>query len=145
MNLMAVPASFVVPWLSDRLGRRQPFLFVLSLNFVLTAFLLVLVPGGAFAWGAMLGISQGGMFTLSLMLPLDFEDRIERAGALVAIQLGVGYTIGAASPFVLGGIRDLTGSFRGVLWAVVGILGLLAVCVALLPRARRAHARSLAV
>ncbi len=31
-------------------------------------------------------------------------------------MLGAGYTIGALSPFVLGVVRDATGSFTGALW-----------------------------
>ncbi len=42
--------------------------------------------------------------------------------ALVAMMLGLGYTIAAASPFLLGAIRDATGSFDAVLWAAAGFL-----------------------
>ena len=34
MNLTAIPASFLVPWLSDRTGRRSPFLLGLSVFFI---------------------------------------------------------------------------------------------------------------
>ena len=34
MNLTAIPASFVVPWLSDRRGGRRPWLGAMSLFFV---------------------------------------------------------------------------------------------------------------
>ena len=57
-----------------------------------------------------------------MTLPLDFEDRPERVGALVAMMLGVGYTIAAAAPFLLGAIRDATGSFDAVLWVVAGFI-----------------------
>ena len=53
-------------------------------------------------------------------------------------MLGVGYTIGAVSPFVLGGVRDVTGSFDAVLWVCAGFLALLVVLVQLcLRRASR--------
>lgn len=142
-NLAAIPASFGIPWLSDRVGRRQPFLYAMSITFFLAMLLVVAVPGGAWIWVLFLGCAQGGIFALSITLPLDVEQRVERVGALIAMELGLGYTIGATSPFVLGGIRDLTGSFRSALWAVVGLLGLLVCCVMLLARVRRpaqAHA-----
>ena len=108
MNLTAIPASFVVPWLSDRTGRRSPFLLGLSLCFVAGAVVLVAAPGLAYAGALTAGIAQGGLFALVMTLPLDFERTPKRVGALVAMMLGLGYTIGAASPFVLGAIRDAT-------------------------------------
>ena len=58
------------------------------------------------------------MFALVMTLPLDLEQRRERVGALVAMMLGLGYTTAAISPFVLGAVRDVTGSFDAVLWVV---------------------------
>ena len=52
-------------------------------------------------------------------------------------MLGVGYTIGAVSPFVLGAVRDLTGSFDAVLWVCAGFLALLACSFASCRRAKR--------
>jgi cyanate permease len=43
-------------------------------------------------------------------------------GALVAMMLGLGYTIAATSPFLLGAIRDATGSFDAVLWVAASFL-----------------------
>jgi MFS transporter, CP family, cyanate transporter len=134
MNLTAIPSSFVIPWLSDRFGGRQRWLFVLSFVFLTGATGLVAFPGGAFGWSLLAGVSQGGMFALTMTLPLDLEDRPERVGGLVAMMLGLGYTIAALSPFVLGGVRDLTGTFDGPLWVVVGLIVGLIVWVALLGR-----------
>jgi len=50
-------------------------------------------------------------------------------------MLGLGYTIGAAAPFVLGAVRDATGSFDAVLWLAVGFLA--AQFVVLLALTRR--------
>ena len=122
MNLTAIPASFVVPWLSDRTGRRSPFLLGLSGFFITGAVVLVAAPGLAYAGALCAGLAQGGMFSLVMTLPLDFERTPRRVGALVAMMLGLGYTIAATSPFVLGAIRDATGSFDAVLWVAAGFL-----------------------
>ena len=45
MNLAAIPASFLVPFLSDRAGRRSPFLLGLSVCFITGAVVLVAHPG----------------------------------------------------------------------------------------------------
>ena len=134
MNLTAIPASFLVPWLSDRHGGRRPWLTVMSLFFVTGGVGLVALPAAGYLWALLAGISQGGMFALVMTLPLDLEQRQDRVAALVGLMLGVGYTIGAVSPFVLGGVRDVTGSFDAVLWVCAGFLALLVVLVQLLPR-----------
>ncbi len=135
MNLTAIPASFLIPFLSDRAGRRNPFLLGLSLCFVAGAVVLVAAPGLAYGGALLAGVAQGGLFALVMTLPLDFERTAERVGALVAMMLGLGYTIGAAAPFVLGAVRDATGSFDAVLWLAVGFLA--AQFVVLLALTRR--------
>jgi CP family cyanate transporter-like MFS transporter len=122
MNLTAILSSFIIPWLSDRTGRRSPFLIGLSLGFVAGAVVLVAAPELAYFGVLLAGIAQGGLFSLVLTLPLDFERTPERVGALIAMMLGLGYTIAATSPFLLGAIRDATGSFDAVLWVAAGFL-----------------------
>ncbi len=135
MNLTAIPASFLIPWLSDRTGRRSPFLLGLSCFFITGAVILVAAPGIAYLGSLLAGIAQGGLFALVMTLPLDFERTPARVGALVAMMLGLGYTIAATSPFVLGAIRDVTGSFDAVLWVAAAFL--LAQFFALLALTRR--------
>jgi cyanate permease len=49
-------------------------------------------------------------------------------------MLGVGYTIGAIAPLVLGAARDLTGTYTTTLWLIVGSGALLlALCGAMSP------------
>lgn len=141
MNLTAIPASFLVPWLSDRSGSRSPFLLGLSTFFITGAVVLVALPGLAYAGALIAGIAQGGLFALVMTLPLDFERTPERVGALVAMMLGLGYTIAAASPFLLGAIRDATGSFDVVLWMAAGFLTAQFFALLALVRARARLAR----
>ena len=137
MNLAAILSSFVVPWLSDRTGRRNPFLLGLSLGFITGATMLVATPGLAYVGVLLAGVTQGGLFSLVMTLPLDFERTPERVGALVAMMLGLGYTIAATSPFLLGAIRDATGSFDDVLWVAAAFLVGQFVAIAALVRLRR--------
>ena len=92
MNLTAIPASFLVPWLSDRHGGRRPWLAAMSLVFVTGGVGLVALPAAGYLWALLAGISQGGMFALVMTLPLDLEERPERVAALVGLMLGAGYT-----------------------------------------------------
>ena len=133
LNLVAIPASFVVPWLSDRVGRRRAWLVGMATTFAIGTAGLVLLPSLAYAWVVALGIASGGMFALVLTLPLDLEDEPGRVGALVGMMLGLGYTIGAISPVILGGVRDLTGSFTASLWLLGGFSVMLLCSVIALP------------
>lgn len=133
LNLVAIPASFVVPWLSDRIGTRRRWIVGMATLFVVGMSGVVLVPGAAYAWVVALGIASGGMFALVLTLPLDLEHEPSRVGALVGMMLGLGYTIGALSPFVLGAVRDATGSFSASVWLLAGLSALLLAAVSALP------------
>lgn len=137
LNLSAIPASFVSPWLAERSGGRQRWMQIQSILFLAAAVAIVTAPGLAYGWCLLAGVAQGGLFSLVMTTPLELEDRQERVGGLVAMMLGLGYTIAAASPFVLGAVRDATGSFEGPLWATVGCLAALVVWVAILGKARR--------
>jgi CP family cyanate transporter-like MFS transporter len=134
MNLTAIPCSFLIPWLSDRHGGRRPWLVGVTLFFAVGAAGLVAFPGAAFFWALLAGIAQGGAFALVMTLPLDFESTRERVGALVGLMLGGGYSIAAISPFLLGAVRDATGSFDAVLWVCAAFAALLVLLVNLLPR-----------
>jgi MFS transporter, CP family, cyanate transporter len=137
LNAFAIPASFVIPWLSDRHGGRRPWLAGMGLLFLLGAAGFVLAPGAAVLWSACAGLASGAMFTLVLTVPLDLEERPDRVGALVGMMLGFGYTIGAVSPLLLGAVRDATGSFTGALWLLVAFSALLLATVLALPRRHR--------
>jgi MFS transporter, CP family, cyanate transporter len=134
LNTFAIPASFVVPWLSDRRGGRRPWLAGMALCFLVGTAGFVLVPEAAVLWSALAGLASGAMFALVLTVPLDLEERPDRVGALIGMMLGLGYTIGAVSPIVLGTVRDATGSFTGALWLLVGFSALLLAAVLALPR-----------
>lgn len=138
LNLVAIPASFVVPWLSDRVGGRHAWLAGMATTFIVGVAGVVLAPGAAYAWVFALGIASGGMFALVLTVPLDLEDEPGRVGALVGMMLGLGYTFGALSPVVLGAARDATGSFTASLWLLVGFSVLLLGSVLALPSRSRA-------
>lgn len=133
LNLVAIPAAFVIPWLSDRVWQRRTWLVAMAITFVVGAAGVVIAPVGAYLWVVALGIASGGMFSLVMTLPLDLEQDAARVGALVGMMLGLGYTIGAVSPFILGAVRDATGSFTASLWLIAGFSVLLLATVAALP------------
>jgi CP family cyanate transporter-like MFS transporter len=137
MNVSAIPCSFLLPWLSERYGGRIRWLSIMSVAFFIGALGLVEVPAGAYGWSLLAGTAQGGMFALAMTLPLDLEHDRARLGGLVAMMLGGGYTLAATAPFVLGAVRDDTGSFTAVLRCVVALCVLLFVVIRVLARVTR--------
>jgi len=142
LNISAVPGALVLPWLSDHFGGRRPWMIVTGLCYVIGTFGYVELPGGAWAWSVFAGVASGAMFSLVLTLPLDLEHDPRRVGALIGMMLGLGYSIGAVSPFILGVVRDATGSFTSSLWVIVALAAMLLAAVAVAPTRRRAPAAS---
>jgi CP family cyanate transporter-like MFS transporter len=137
LNVAAIPGSFVLPWLSDHVGGRRPWLIVTGAAYMLGAIGFVAMPGAAWIWAVIGGVASGAMFALVMTLPLDLESEPRRVGALVGMMLGLGYVIGAGSPLALGAVRDATGSFTSSLWLIVGCTAGLLAAISVVPSRRR--------
>ena len=59
----------------------------------------------------MLGVGTGILFTTVMTLPLDAAHGRAEVAALSTLMLGVGYSLSALAPTLLGAVRDATGSF----------------------------------
>ena len=101
-----------------------------------------LLPGGGWAWAVLLGTGIGPLFPLTMTLPLDAADDPRTVAALAGMMLGIGYTLSASSPLLLGAIRDLTGGFDAVLWTLVGAAAVLVAVDASFSPARLGAGRS---
>jgi CP family cyanate transporter-like MFS transporter len=144
-NAVTVPTSLIVPWFADRIGSRRAYLASASAILVVALLGAVTYPEGGWLWAVLIGIAFGTQFPLVMTLPLDVAHRPAEVGAVTGLMLGAGYSLGALSPFVLGAVRDATGSFSASLWLIVGFaIALLRVCLPLsrerLHRAAEAHA-----
>lgn len=142
-TLTAVPATGFYAWLGDSLGSRRLYLVVGSaLAFVAVVEVLVL-PGAGFGWAVVFGISAGLLFPALMILPLDVADNPASVGAVAAMMLGAGFTLGALGPLILGAVRDLSGDFTASLWLLAGLIALVGVmCIALSPERLRRGVRT---
>jgi CP family cyanate transporter-like MFS transporter len=138
-NLATVPAGVVVTLLGDRIGSRRTYMLLAAIALTAGTVLLIEVPSGAYAWAFIGGFGNGMMFPLMMTMPLDVARRATDVSAVAGMMLGFGYSIAAVSPFVLGGLRDSTGSFRTSLWLLVGMTTALAFVAAQLGPKRLSH------
>jgi CP family cyanate transporter-like MFS transporter len=133
-NLATIPGTVLVPWIADRVGSRRHYLVASSGLFAAGVIGLALIPAAGWAFAAVAGSAAGALFPLVLTLPLDLAGSAAEVGALAGLMLGAGYSISALSPFLLGAVRDLSGSFSATLWIVAGVT--LALAFACLPFTR---------
>ena len=123
-NIAAIPTSFLVGFAADRIGSRRLYFMASGILMVGSLLGVVLLPGGGWLWATLIGGANGALFALVMTLPLDVASGPAQVGAVAGMMLGAGYTIAALSPFTLGAVRDLTGSFTTTLWVVVGTASL---------------------
>jgi MFS transporter, CP family, cyanate transporter len=122
----------IIPWIADRRGSRRLYLVLFSSALAASCAGFAAAPGGAWVWAATAGLCTGAMFPLVMTLPVDVGRRPADVAAIAGMMLGVGYTIGAVAPLVLGAARDATGTFTTTLWLIAGSGALLfALCAAM--------------
>jgi len=142
LNTVTIPCGFLVAWAADHWGSRRVWLAAAAALQVLALLGVVLWPGGGWLWAVLLGVAIGPLFPLTMTLPLDAAVRPAEVAALAGMMLGIGYTLSASSPLLLGAIRDLTGGFDAVLWTLVAAAIVLLVVDASFSPARLAAGRS---
>ncbi|WP_436924694.1 MFS transporter [Halosimplex amylolyticum] len=122
--------TIAVPPISDRLGRRREGVVACGLAAVVGVVALVFVGEavGAGAAALVAGSGVGGVSPLVRAIPTEIED-IGPALTATAVSLvfAVGELGGFFGPFLVGGLRDLTGSFLpGLAVLAVGALAMVA-------------------
>jgi CP family cyanate transporter-like MFS transporter len=136
LNIASIPGSLLVAAAAERSGSRRRFFVGCSAVMVIALAGVVLLPAGGFAWAALYGFVNGGLFALVMTLPLDVADEPRQVAAVAGLMLGAGYCLTSVAPFLLGAVRDLSGSFTGALWLIVGTATLFLALAAMLTRER---------
>jgi MFS transporter, CP family, cyanate transporter len=119
LNGVSLLTTFGAPIIAERFASRREHIFWSSVISLAGLLGIVLVPDLAFGWVVLLGVGLGAVFPLALTLPVHFAHRAREVGGLAAIMLFGGYTMASLAPFLLGLVRDATGSFDLSLWILV--------------------------
>jgi MFS transporter, CP family, cyanate transporter len=125
LNITALVTTLTIPWLSDRTGGRRAYLVGFSAALAASVVGFAAVPGGAWAWAAVVGLATGAMFPLVMTLPVDVGKRPAEVVSVTGLMLGFGYVLGAVAPLLLGAARDVTGTYTTTLWLIAGSSALL--------------------
>ncbi len=125
--ILALPGSFVVPPLTARLHNPLPLVYLFAACFVVAYLGLILSPGrGTYLWIGFLGIAPS-VFPLVITL-LNLRTRTSAgAVALSGFVQGIGYTVAALGPLVVGVLYGVTGTWTGALAFLLGTVGVLVV------------------
>jgi CP family cyanate transporter-like MFS transporter len=122
INVASLVGALIAGLLTRRLGMRAA-LMLLAVGFAIAPAAFVVLPDFGFAWAALAGCTNGALFPLLLALPLPIGRSTEEVVGMSTVMIGVGYTLAATSPIVLGAVRDTTGSFNASL-LVVAVIGI---------------------
>jgi MFS family permease len=134
----SIAGRLLMGWLADRFSKK----YVMLLTYLLVAAGIPLLflgqsPFSLYASAAVFGIGLGGDYMIiPLMTAEIFGMRI--LGRLLGVILTAGGIAEAVSPWLMGRLRDATGSYSTSCFLLVGVALLGAVAVLGLPERRRA-------
>ncbi|UCC16493.1 MAG: MFS transporter [Dehalococcoidales bacterium] len=107
-------ASIAGGILSNRLGRRRPFMIIAGLGTGLAALFAVLFnnPAAIYAGVTLFGIFGGICVSSWFTIPMEIPGMSVRSGVIVIAMMQVGGNLGNfISPLVVGALVDSTGSY----------------------------------
>ncbi len=119
------------PWLATR-GKDQRLAIVVVMGMTLAGlFGCLYAPlDGLWGWAIVLGLGQGGTFSLALtMIVLRSRDS-HVAANLSGMAQGIGYTVAAMGPFAVGVVHEMTGGWSALGW-IFGVIGIGAIVAGL--------------
>jgi MFS transporter, CP family, cyanate transporter len=126
-----LPAALAAPWLA-RLGRDQRPALLTVLGLIAAGFWLLLIGPMALRWVGivLLGLGQGGGFSLALTLIVLRSGNSRLAGKLSGLAQGGGYTLAALGPLGVGVMLQFQlglGTITAVLVTICALAGLFAL------------------
>lgn len=126
------------PWLARRQGdQRTMIVVVLMLTLAGLMGCLYAPTDNLLPWAILLGLGQGGTFSMALSLIVLRSPDAAIAARLSGMAQGIGYALASLGPLLLGLVHDLTHDWRGAGWLFAAII--LAALLAGIGAGRQGH------
>lgn len=125
--VVQIASAILAPWISARMpDQRLTIALLMSSTLVGLAGCLYAPVSTLWWWIVLLGLGQGGTFSMALTLLAVRAPDAQGAAQLSAMAQGFGYLLAACGPLLAGLIHDLTGSWQatGLLYGLIGLLAL---------------------
>lgn len=121
--IVQLASSLAAPWLATR-GKDQRLAIVIVMLMTLGGLFGCLYAPieGLWGWAILLGLGQGGTFSLALTLIVLRSRDPHVAANLSSMAQGIGYTLASMGPFAVGLVHDWTGGWNAVGW-IFAVLG----------------------
>src|SRR5260370_26734480 len=124
-------------WLEDRFSKK----YVMVLIYLLVAAAIPLLLAGRsttaiFTFAAVFGIAIGGDYMIVPLMTAEIFG-VQLLGRLLGVILTAGSVAEAVSPWLVGRLRDTTGSYSAGFLALIGMGLLGAAAAAMLPRGEK--------
>ncbi|MDE1165170.1 MAG: MFS transporter [Pseudomonas sp.] len=129
--IVQLVSALSTPWLATR-GRDQRLAIVIVMLLTLGGlFGCLYAPlSGLWGWAILLGLGQGGTFSLALTLIVLRSRDSHVAANLSSMSQGIGYTLASLGPFAVGVVHELSGGWGAVGW-IFGLIGVAAIVAGL--------------
>ncbi len=132
-----IPSSFIIPILSDRIGLRKPFIWVLSLIAGIALYLTGTTTGIPLWISAIVyGFLIGGMAPIVLAMPVETVGPLHSATAGGFMLVG-GYAGATVAPLLVGSLWASSGSFYPAIIACMVLTEIDVICGLMLKEGRK--------
>jgi CP family cyanate transporter-like MFS transporter len=118
-QILAIVGGLGVPMVA-RFASTTAVAVTLGLMWLTVPLGLLLVPELWWLWSSIGGAAQGGGITLIFIAIIKLARDQASAGRMSAIVQGVGYSVGAAAPTLLGYVHGLSGSWTNPMLLILG-------------------------
>lgn len=127
--IVQLATALIAPWLATR-GKDQRLAIVLVMGLTLAGLFgcLYAPMDSLWSWAVVLGLGQGGTFSLALTLIVLRSRDSHVAANLSGMAQGVGYTLASLGPLAVGVVHEVTGGWDALGWifAVIGLCAIVA-------------------
>lgn len=127
--MIQIITAIATPWIASQM-RDQRCMITLVVAVTISGVVgCIFAPiSGVWFWLCVLGFGQGGTFSMALTLLAVRARDADTAARLSGMAQGIGYTMAALGPLVVGALYDVFGDWKiaGVFMIVIGLCAMIA-------------------